>query len=481
MRPALRRVSSEAAGKAVTPAAAPVTFPFTQSCFSLQPQTFVYSPALPASVPVASYFGSVYGTQSQPCGLSPEYVAGHYAKGGGGNHYGSGQTMVVTAAYGYPFTVRDANFLEEGASALTAKNYREAAPFGRPADPLAGTKLGWDHQIAQAVQWAHGFAGESNLVLLLAKDDKPASFLALENYIVTHHLGHVVSNTWSGGPERSFSGADLAAWNRVLQLGAAQGIDFLFPSGDDGDNGVGSALGAPNFPASSPYVTAVGGTSLIKRPDGNYNEVGWGTYRTDVAAGGPLAAPVQRGFQGGSGGGESAVFPKPAWQAGLLGTGRQVPDIAAFADPYMGAVYTLTVNGQYTLQVTGGTGVAVSILTGLLTQADDAADHPLGQAAPRIARMNTAGMQDLTAVSGPANVQGAVFTDGNQVVYPARALFSNAPEFPLSFWSAIWPYANGSASVLSFGTDTSLQVGPGWDNVTGWGVPAAGFVEEVSK
>ena len=96
--------------------------------------------------------------------------------------------------------------------------------------------------------------------------------------------------------------------------------------------------------------------------------------------------------------------------------------------------------------------------------------------------MNSVGLRDIVPVSSPTNLAGVIFDKNKINVYSPRELFSDAPFIPVDFVSANWPYDVQSGSVLSFGTDTSLTVTPGWDNVTGFGVPnGLAFIEEAGK
>ena len=121
----------------------------------------------------------------------------------------------------------------------------------------------------------------------------------------------------------------------TLIQAAAEGIGVYFSSGDNGDES--STFGFPttDWPASSPWVTAVGGTSLgVTQDNTRALETGWGTstYSCDTTT----HACTRSGWLYGSGGGVSVVFPKPWYQSGLNISGRGVPDVAAVGDPNTG-------------------------------------------------------------------------------------------------------------------------------------------------
>lgn len=138
----------------------------------------------------------------------------------------------------------------------------------------------------------------------------------------------VISISW-GAPEDKWSAAAIAAMNEEFKLCAENGIGVYCASGDGGSSD-GETFGRHvDFPASSPYVVACGGTTLELNPDGTRkSETAWGS--------GSLFSTT------GSGGGESKLFP-----------GRKVPDISGNADPQSG--YIIDINGSEA-QVGGTSG-----------------------------------------------------------------------------------------------------------------------------
>lgn len=163
----------------------------------------------------------------------------------------------------------------------------------------------------------------------------------------------IISCSW-GIPEYyvQSSPTAIANTNTLLQAitnpaAGTKVINVCTATGDYGSNdGVGGYGSYVDFPSSCPYVTAVGGTSLIcpnNIYDGQTTETVWP----------------------GSGGGESISYPKPAWQSGSAFTnmiGRSVPDIASLADPNTGVV--VIINRNYLL--VGGTSVSAPTIAGYL-------------------------------------------------------------------------------------------------------------------
>jgi subtilase family serine protease len=241
-------------------------------------------------------------------------------------------------------------------------------------------------------------------------------------------------------------------------------------------------------PANSPYATAIGGTAILNNnPNGTGSlEVGWGDDVTFIASGpsGPLDPPGPLGFQGGAGGGESVYFKKPVWQSKLPGTGRQVPDVSALADPQTGVVIVVTQGGTLTIQAGwGGTSLSSPIITAILAIATQKAGHALGLAAPLIASLPAGDVTDILPLTSPTNVAGTVFDSFGPKFYAPPALFDPASLYTTQgFISAMWQFDSLDALVFGFGIDTSLTVTAGWDNVTGFGVPnGLKFINAVGK
>ncbi len=264
----------------------------------------------------------------------------------------------------------------------------------------------------------------------------------------------------------------------MLQLAAATGVSVQFSSGDSGDSGLGTPLGAPGVPSNSPYATAVGGTSILNDPyAGGTVVTGWGNDIVTVNDNGVVDPPTSTGgFFGGAGGGESVFFAKPAWQNALPGTGRQVPDVAALADPNTGFAIVYTLNGvQYAQGGWGGTSLACPIFSAIWAIADLYNGKPLGQAARAVSTLAAGGITDVVAPPASLtanNVTGSVTDAHGTTAYSASGLFAGLLDSTTAFVSAIFnDNAIESAFAISFGTDTSLTVSKGWDDVTGYGEP----------
>lgn len=434
-----------------------------------------------ALLPVASYRGTVYDTDpGLTVSFTPAQLARHYGltKLYADGYDGSGETIALVEAYGYASARKDANDAARvfGLPTLTAANFSVIYPEGKPADPGAADQSGWTVEIALDIQSAHAIAPGAKLLVVAAPGPDNEDLIAAIQYVITNRLAHVVSNSWGSDAEILAGAAEENAFNAVLRQGSAAGISIQFASGDDGDGGLGTPVGAVGVPANSPYATAVGGTSLLNDPHGNEDVVtGWGNNAVILAAGGPLDPPTSAGqFLGGAGGGESLYYRKPAWQKGLPGNGRQVPDVAALADPYTGFAIVYTSGGvQYAEGGWGGTSLSSPIFTAIWAIADQYNGAALGQAGPALAHLKPGQITDVVPASPLTayDVSGLVIDADGAAFYSPTALFAPLLYATTTFPSAIWNLGGGEAAAISFGTDSSLTVTTGWDNVTGFGEP----------
>lgn len=193
----------------------------------------------------------------------------------------------------------------------------------------------------------------AQMVFYTAKSFSDANITKAINKAVGDNVVHVINV--SLGICESYAQADgsMAADDQLFQTAIAQGQTFSVSTGDSGSKECGTATGA-SYPASSPYVIAVGGTTLYTDATGHYGgETVWS----------------------GTGGSPSLVEPQPRWQNGIVpGTHRGVPDIAFDADPYSGAIIVVNgSNSQY-----GGTSLASPLFVGSWARIQSANNATLG-------------------------------------------------------------------------------------------------------
>jgi subtilase family serine protease len=494
VRPLLRRALDPLTRQA--PATIPLTKvqtsgglgAFITDQFLHPPKTFTFTTP-GASLPVGVYYGNVYDGNPQlvpdytPAQLQTRYgLPAAYKQG----LDGTGQTIVLLEAYGYPTIESDANafFQLVGLPQLTSSNFSIVYPEGQPASPTIGVLTGWDIEIALDVQWAHVIAPGAKIVVVASNGQDSEDFQAAISYITSHTLGHTVNDSWEEDLDLIAGPLEQQSFDQVLRVAAAKGISFNFSTGDSGDDGLGSPVGAAGVPSNSPHATAVGGTSILNNVGtSDFETLGWGTSTVLLNESGVLDPPQPQPFFGGSGGGESVFFPKPSWQKALPGTGRQTPDVSALADPYTGVPIVVTENGVQGLEPGwGGTSLACPIFTAFWAIADQKAGHALGQAAPLIAGLQPGDLLDVVPHSSLTNPSGTIFDSNGATFYSPADLFAGQTFGTTQFISAIWNPGGGLDFDLSFGLDTSLTVTKGWDNVTGYGTPnGLTFFDAVTK
>ncbi len=448
------------------------------------------------SAPYAIYTGARYGgsitagvPNLPPCGYDAPQVDKAY---GLTSLYkekldGTGQTIVIVDAYGSDTITSDANIFAEinGLPALTSSNFAIYYPTG-PTN-CGGNTCGWDVETSLDVEWSHSVAPGANIALVLALDNSNTNLDLAVLYAIDVQLGPVISNSY--GIEEAalatFDPGELIVENNINETGAALGISVNFSSGDSGDFLLAYGSTTVSMPASSPYATSVGGTSLFLNSN-NYIKLqtGWGTNLTRIAnatPNPPIIPPDFIGFYFGAGGGTSGVWPLPPYQSSLRGSWRLVPDIAMVADPYTGVEFIDTEGGETFISVVGGTSLACPTFSGIWAIATQAAGTWLGQAAPILYGLPAGAITDVVASNGPNNVSGITNTPPVAPVYYSPAELVAPVQNSTEFMSLLYNGTSTRWYAISFGTDSSLTTGPGWDNVTGLGTPnGTDFVAAVA-
>ncbi len=161
-------------------------------------------------------------------------------------------------------------------------------PLGTlPFDPTNSHQVGWAFETTLDVEWAHALAPGANIVLLTSPVSETEGvqglpqFLFLENYALAHNLGR----SWGTTENTLFDSAGqkvITNFENFYRAAAQRSVTVLASAGDSGSSNVelnGTTyypFPTVGFPASSPFVTAVGGTSLYANGAGNYQfEIGW--------------------------------------------------------------------------------------------------------------------------------------------------------------------------------------------------------------
>ncbi len=220
---------------------------------------------------------------------------------------GSGKTVAIIVAVGDPNIISDLNAFDSQyglQSLVNGTNFFVLYPFGKPTS----TSANWTQETALDVEVVHSMAPGAKIDLVVAPNDT-SLFYAI-NYTINSLNVQTISISW-GSSELQESGI-LDLLNNIFYNAYQKGIMVFAASGDAGAYNGQSTLNV-NFPASDPYVMAVGGTTLSIASGGTYlSETAWS----------------------GSGGGESSVFSRPAYQPDLS-SNRMVPDVAFNSGTYI--------------------------------------------------------------------------------------------------------------------------------------------------
>jgi subtilase family serine protease len=329
---------------------------------------------------------------------------------------GRGVTIVIVDSFGSPTIKSDLSTFDQAFGLPAPPSFRIISPAGRvPAyDPNNTDMVGWAGETTLDVEYAHAVAPGANLLLVRTPVPETEGvhgfpqIVAAEKYVLEHHLGDVISQSFSA-TERTFPRrAAVQALRGVYQLAAKDRVTVLAASGDSGAADV--KLDASTYylspqtswPDSDPLVTGVGGTQLHPtQGQGGAAATVWNdTYDAAAAAfasGAPGPSPLS------SGGGLSVLFGRPAFQNGVrnvVGRHRGVPDISMSA-ACDGSVVTY---GSYSGAPAGwspscGTSEATPLFAGIIALADQVAGHRLGPVNPalyRLAAAHAPGIVDVT-------------------------------------------------------------------------------------
>jgi hypothetical protein len=336
---------------------------------------------------------------SPPSGLSPNQITTAYGvnqisfTSGGravtGN--GQGQTIAIVDAYNDPNITSDLGTFDS--------EYGLSAPPSFTVDNLGGqtTDAGWALEESLDVEWAHAIAPAANIVLVEAASSNLDTMFNAVTAATKLSGVSVVSMSW-GTSEFKGETSDDSTFS-------APGITFVASSGDSGSSG------APEYPAASPNVLAVGGTTLSVKQQGGYvSESPWSD----------------------SSGGYSRYESEPSYQTNALtGSGlksgqRTTPDVSWDANPSTGvSVYdSVRYDGQSGWWTVGGTSVGAPSWSGLIAITDQ------GLA--------------LNGVGSLANAQ-----------------------------SSIYQLSSSNFNDITTGSNGEYKAGPGYGLVTGLGTPIA--------
>jgi subtilase family serine protease len=394
---------------------------------------------------------------------------------------GAGTTVAIVDAYGSTTIATDLAAFSQ-AMGLPPANL---TVLGTPTESNFSTdaNAGWATETTLDVEWVHAIAPGAKIVLVVAPTNSFSDLFSAE--IAAASLPGVVSisNSWSSLDIQIAGDAEFynAVDNIFKAIGAA-GESIQFSTGDDGNNAIstGGLYTSTGWPSSSPYVTGIGGVSVALDSQKHIAwQSSWGTNITEIAdttalGNPPIDPPFNEGFVFGGTGGASDVYPKPSYQKSLPGDRRLTPDISWVADPYTGVeiIYTGDAQGDLFIEVIGGTSASCPMFSGLWAIANQNAHHRLGQAAPLLYHLPTPAITDVVTPDSSHNVTGTINDPGGTSPVNSWELAAPLNGLP-TFVSALYNSPFSSRwFVLTFGVDSTLATGTGWDPATGLGTPS---------
>lgn len=179
------------------------------------------------------------------------------------------------------------------------------------------------------------------------------TFQAIFNQMIDDGLVTIISNSWAYCEDQT-TAADVQSLDLILQAAAAQGISVFTGSGDNGSTCLDGSPNTAHVPASSPFITAVGATSITAGPGVTYADEFWWNGSTHMPP------------TGAGGFGVSRFFARPAYQNGINGGPmRSLPDLVVDGDPANGIVICqASAGGCPTQQLYGGTSSSAPTMAG---------------------------------------------------------------------------------------------------------------------
>jgi subtilase family serine protease len=317
-------------------------------------------------------------------GLTPAQVETAYGLSGltfgGQAANGSGQTIAIVDGYHDPNLQAELAAFDAANHLLAPPSLRVIGASGSAAP--AASDSGWAQEEALDVEWTHALAPGAAIVVVEANSGTIPDLMAGVRTAAGIPGVSVVTMSWSGSEALYFN----PSYDTTF---ATPGITFVAASGDAG------AFGGVQYPASSPYVLSVGGTSLQIDSSGNYlGETPW--------------------F--GTSGGISFIEPEPSYQFSVQSTGgRTVPDVAFDGNPDTGVeVYTIDVyTGQGSWMAVAGTSLGAQAWGALIAVVDQGralAGKPILSSTETLNALYSLPASDFHAVAGGYNTQTGLGT-----------------------------------------------------------------------
>jgi subtilase family serine protease len=368
---------------------------------------------------------------------------------------GKGETIALVDSYGSPTITQDLKTFDAGFKLPAPPSFKIIQPAGKvpPYNQKNSLMVSWAEETSLDVEYAHALAPDANLLLVetpVAETIGVHGFpqiVQAENYVIKHKMADVISQSLAAA-ERSFPSKSSILKLRSAYVAAAKAhVTVLGAAGDWGETSPSDASEstyytetAPNWPASDPLVTGVGGLQLHLNAAGD-NVAAPNVWNENTQLGGPVAG----------GGGLSSVFSRPSYQngvKGVVGAWRGIPDLSMSASVNGGASVYMSFKGLPgpAYYIIGGTSEATPELAGVIAVADQYAGHSLGLINPALYK--------IAATKGETGIVD-VTTGENTVTWVQNGHTYTVP---------------------------GAVAGPGYDLASGLGtVNGAAFVPELAK
>jgi subtilase family serine protease len=267
------------------------------------------------------------GVVSSPTGLPPSTIDGVYGFSSASTT-GSTPTIALVDAYNDPNAVGDLTTFDTQYGLPAPPSFSQVSQTGTKT--LPATNASWDLEISLDIEWAHAMAPGADILLVEATTNSLTNLLAAEKYASAH--AQYVSNSWGASESSGESSND--------SYFSTPGVDYFASTGDTA-----SEL---SWPATSPTVTSVGGTSLT------------------LTSGHTLAQ--ESAWSAGGGGCSADETANPAQKTGSISCSgkRATPDFSLDADPNSGvSVYdSVTYDSQSGWWTVGGTSASTAMIAG---------------------------------------------------------------------------------------------------------------------
>ncbi|HEY3907141.1 MAG TPA: S53 family peptidase, partial [Streptosporangiaceae bacterium] len=368
---------------------------------------------MPDTADSSSLYAPFTGHNYDICGYKPGQLRSAYGINGSvsAGADGSGVGVAIVDAYDSPTLLADSQRYfkqNDGTHSLSSGQFIDVPPATVANEAECGAS-GWRAEQSLDVQAVHSMAPGATILYVGAVDCLNTSLLDALTTAVTSGAS-VVTDSWgSTAGDLLEDNATKTLFDTTFMLADSTGVSVLFSSGDDGDDFAITGLATPNYPPASPFITAVGGTTLEVSAAGHRGaEFGWSTAKQTLCAGvsttncGTATSPSGAlAWQAGGGGGSSYTYSEPSYQnnvvpsaladrnIALFGVPTRVePDISMDADATSGMLIGLTQSfpggNHYGQFKEGGTSLASPLFAGVVADTDTAASGSLGFLNPEL-------------------------------------------------------------------------------------------------